>query len=122
VDEISEEDLDFWEAILGRLRSACERKDFADIAEQDVAFHRSILSRARQEDLLAIWSVLVARIWTHFRRTSPKYADAMEIYQEHRDLVDVFRKGDPEASIAALKAHIESDAPLRRPARKKRRS
>jgi DNA-binding GntR family transcriptional regulator len=122
VDEISEEDLDFWEAILGRLRSACERKDFADIAEQDVAFHRSILSRARQEDLLAIWSVLVARIWTHFRRTSPKYADAMEIYQEHRDLVDVFRKGDPDASIAALQAHIESDAPLRRPARKKRRS
>jgi DNA-binding GntR family transcriptional regulator len=123
VKDINEEDLNFWEGILSRLRSACERKDFAEIAEQDVAFHRSILSRARQEDLLAIWSVLVARIWTHFRRTSPKYDNVMDIYQEHRDLVDVFRKGDAEASIAALQAHIESDGPSRsRRPRKKRRS
>jgi DNA-binding GntR family transcriptional regulator len=122
VKEINEEDINFWEGILSRLRSACERKDFAEIAEQDVAFHRSILSRARQEDLLAIWSVLVARIWTHFRQTSPKYPDAMDIYQEHRHLVDVFRKGDPEASITALQAHIESDTPSRTLSRKKRRS
>jgi DNA-binding GntR family transcriptional regulator len=113
IGEICEEDLNRWELILNRLRSACERADFAEIAEQDIAFHRSILSRARQEDLLVIWSALVSRIWTHFRVNNPKYVDPMDIYEEHRQLLDVFRTNDAEEAVAALQSHIESDAPNR---------
>jgi DNA-binding GntR family transcriptional regulator len=102
-----------WEAILSRLRSACERADYAEIAEQDIALHRSFISRSNQDDLLAIWSVLVARIWTHFRETHPKYADLMDIYREHRDLIDVFRKRNGELAVKALQEHIESDVPQR---------
>jgi DNA-binding GntR family transcriptional regulator len=119
IEEISEEDFNHWETILDRLRSACERADFAEIAEQDIALHRSFLSRAPQEDLLTIWSVLVARIWTHFQENNPKYTDPMEIYQEHRDLINVFREGDLDAAVLALQEHIESDAPHRPPLRKK---
>ncbi len=122
ISEVTESDFVQWEAILSRLRSACERADLAKIAEQDIAFHRSILSRSGQEDLLAIWSVLVARIWTHFRENNPKYANAMEIYQEHRNLVSVFRNGDADAAVAALRDHIESDAPHRRALRKRPKS
>jgi DNA-binding GntR family transcriptional regulator len=121
IEEVDDEDFENWESILNRLRSACERGDFAEIAEQDIALHRSFLSRAPQEDLLAIWSVLVARIWTHFRENNPKYADPMEIYQEHCDLINVFREGDPDAAVAALQEHIESDAPRRPPSRKKQK-
>ncbi|MEX0642546.1 MAG: GntR family transcriptional regulator [Pirellulales bacterium] len=122
IGELDSDDFVHWESILSRLRSACERANFAEIAEQDIAFHRSILSRSRQEDLLAIWSVLVARIWTHFRENNPKYSDPMEIYQEHRALLSVFREGDPEAAVAALQSHIESDAPYRPPSRTKPKS
>jgi DNA-binding GntR family transcriptional regulator len=112
IAEVSEDDIRSWEALLDRLHKACQRADYAEIAELDIAFHRSILNRAGQDDLLAIWSVLVARIWTHFREVNPKYADALDIYEEHRLLVDVFSKGDVEASVEALQAHIESDAPF----------
>jgi DNA-binding GntR family transcriptional regulator len=122
VEDINDDDFDRWELILSRMQRACERVDFAEVAEQDIAFHRSIVSRAGQEDLVAIWSVLVARIWAHFRQNNPTYRDPMELYREHRELVDVFRKGDPEASISALRTHIESGAPRRAPSRKKRKS
>jgi DNA-binding GntR family transcriptional regulator len=121
IEEAGKEDFDHWESILKRLRTACERANFAEIAEQDIAFHRSILSRAGFEDLLAIWSALVSRIWTHFRENNPRYADPMEIYQEHRDLLDVFRKGNADKAVAALQSHIESDAP-NPPRRKKLKS
>lgn len=115
IEDINDDDLACWESILSRLRSACERGDLAEIAEQDIALHRSFLSRSHQEDLLAIWSVLVARIWTHFRENNPKYSDPMEIYQEHRDLINVIRDSDADTAVAALQAHIESDAPHQTP-------
>lgn len=111
IEDVTDDDFAYWEAILSRLRSACERADYAEIAEQDIALHRSFISRSNQDDLLAIWSVLVARIWTHFRETHPKYDDIMDIYREHRDLIDVFRKGNVELAVQALQEHIESDAP-----------
>lgn len=120
IEEAAEEDFDHWDSILKRLRTACERADFAEIAEQDIAFHRSILSRAGFEDLLAIWSALVSRIWTHFRENNPRYSDPMEIFEEHRVLLKVFRTGDADKAVAALQSHIESDAP--NPRRKKPKS
>jgi DNA-binding GntR family transcriptional regulator len=79
-----------------------------------------LLQRAGQEDLLAIWSVLVARVRSHFRANNPRYADPLEIYAEHRELIDTFRRGDPEASVKALQEHITSTAPLRSKRSRKR--
>src|SRR5262249_1936544 len=74
-DQINSDDIAQFELILKQMRSACERGDIPEIAEQDVALHRAIIYRSRNEDLLAIWSVLVGRIWTHFREMSPRYPD-----------------------------------------------
>ncbi len=104
--EISEQDLERWEIILVRLKSACERKDYSAIAELDMNLHRSILERAKQPDLIAIWSVIVARIRHHFRKNHQAYEDAMEIYAEHRELIDSFRAGDLEISVKLLEENI----------------
>lgn len=104
--DITEKDFERWEIILVRLKSACERKDYSAIAEQDMALHRSILERAQQPDLIAIWSVIVARIRHHFRKNHQAYENAMEIYAEHRELIDTFRTGDLEKSVKLLEENI----------------
>ena len=105
--EINERDFLAWESILHHLKSACERKDQVAIIQYDLAFHRSILTRAGVPALLTIWQTIVARIRRHFRHATSHYGEnLLEIYEQHRQLVEVFRRGDWEAAIKALEVHI----------------
>lgn len=105
--ELGESDFLMWETILHHLKSACERKDQAAVIQYDIAFHRSILTRAGVPTLLTIWQTIVARIRRHFRHAVVHYgADLLAIYEEHRRLVEVFRGGDRDAAVRALEEHI----------------
>lgn len=105
--EITEADFDLWHEILGKLRAACVARDYAAIAEHDIEFHRSLVGRANQRDLDAIWMSLVARVRSHFWKTQRRdYADPVRIYEEHVELVEVFRGGDVETAVSMLEKHI----------------
>lgn len=105
--ELNETDFAHWRAILERMRSACEAEDYKIIAETDIEFHRSIIRRARQRDLESIWTSLVGRVRSHFWETQRKnYGIAMDIYEEHARIVEVFRAGDVEAAVAFLEERI----------------
>jgi DNA-binding GntR family transcriptional regulator len=105
--EINERDFLAWESILHHLKSACERKDLAGIIQYDLAFHRSILTRAGVPTLLTIWQTIVGRIRRHFHHATAHYGpNQLEFYQQHRRLVEVFRSGDREAAVKALEEHI----------------
>src|SRR5262249_32548916 len=106
-DDIHDDDYKIWDGILQRLRQACQQRDWAACAEQDIAFHRSILERAAQPDLLAIWATIVARLRSYFHQSYRKYnADPMGLYAEHRDIVGTFRTGNKKKSVKALEANI----------------
>jgi GntR family transcriptional regulator, rspAB operon transcriptional repressor len=105
--KINERDFLAWESILHHLKSACERKDLAGIIQYDLTFHRSILTRAGVPTLLSMWQTIVARIRRHFRHATAHYgSDLLEIYEQHRRLVEVFRSGDRDAAVKALEEHI----------------
>ncbi len=107
-DDINDADYRIWESILDRLKEACARRDWATCAEQDIAFHRSILERAGQPDLLAIWATIVARLRSYFRQSYQKYeSDPMELYEEHRRIVDLFRTGNKKKAVKALEQNVE---------------
>jgi DNA-binding GntR family transcriptional regulator len=106
-DDLDAADFAAWDEILGRMRDACARADYHAIAEADLAFHRRLLERAGQPDLIVIWETLVGRIRSHFRRTQKLSADAMEIYEEHRAIVDSFRGRDLAAAVRLLKEKID---------------
>jgi DNA-binding GntR family transcriptional regulator len=89
------------------MKQACVKQDPHTVAECDLAFHRAILSRAAQLDLLVIWETLVGRVRSHFRRTQRQLARLMDIYDEHRELLEVFRGSDEESAVRLLKAKIE---------------
>lgn len=105
-DELQAGDFALWEAILQRMQEACERRDFHAVAEADIAFHRALLERAGQPDLLLIWETLVGRIRSHFRRTQRRYENAMEIYEEHRAILESFRGRELAAATRLLKEKI----------------
>lgn len=105
--EIDDRDFMAWENILHYLKGSCERGELTSIIQYDIAFHRSILTRADVPALMAIWQTIVARIRRHFRHATSQYDDnLMEIYEQHRRLVEVFRAGDRDAAVKALEEHI----------------
>jgi DNA-binding GntR family transcriptional regulator len=105
-DDLREDDFVAWDAILLRMRDACERRDFQAVAEADIAFHRALLERAGQPDLIVIWETLVGRIRSHFRSTQRRFPDALEIYDEHHAILKSFRGRDLAAATRLLKEKI----------------
>ncbi|OWK40583.1 Transcriptional regulator, GntR family [Fimbriiglobus ruber] len=106
-DELDEATFSRWEEILRAMHDACLTQDFHAIAEADVAFHRLILERSKQPDLMVIWETLVGRIHSHFMQVQWRQTRLLNIYDEHRQLLDTFRSKDRAAAIALLSAKIE---------------
>ena len=104
---LQDTDFEQWRAILDRMKAGCESGDLAVVAEQDIAFHRFLVERSGSPDLLAIWSVVVARVRRHFLETHQQYENTMDIYEEHLPLIELFRNGKLEDAVAALEEHIQ---------------
>lgn len=105
-DELNDEDFRVWDAILAEFKQACKAKDCNATVRCDIAFHRSIIRRANQKDLEAIWSAIVARVRSHFWKSHRGYSDLMDLYREHKRIVDAFRAGDKQAAVEALAESI----------------
>lgn len=96
-----------WEDVLRRMRTACEQQDYHTIAEADIEFHRLIIERSAQPDLQVIWETLVGRIHSHFLQVQWRQARLLDIYDEHRQLLDTFRSGDRAAALKNLASKID---------------
>jgi DNA-binding GntR family transcriptional regulator len=105
-DDLDQDDFRLWDEIIGRLKESCKSLDYSGTAENDIAFHRSIIRRTGERELEAIWSAMLARVRSHFWNSHRGYEDLMDVYREHRDIVDVFRSGDKEAAIKSLSDSI----------------
>lgn len=106
-DSIDDRDFRIWDEILHKLERACREGDEEQIVLQDIAFHRSFITRAKQPDLLAIWQTILVRVRGHFREAVHRQRDSLpKVAEEHRELIEVFRKGDKEAALQALEKHI----------------
>lgn len=106
-DQLTEDDFLVWETILNKMKQACEANDFALISEHDIAFHRSLVTRAHSPDLLAIWSAMVSRIRRHFRESHLKYQKPIQIYEEHLPIIVALREGSLIEVLQTIEDHIE---------------
>jgi DNA-binding GntR family transcriptional regulator len=105
--KLTQRDFDNWQAILDRMREACERNDYPAIAEHDIEFHRAILRRAGERDLEQIWMGLLGRVRSHFSNTQRKNYDApIQIHAEHVEILEAFKSGDVERAVRVLAESI----------------
>jgi DNA-binding GntR family transcriptional regulator len=91
-----------WEEILETMHDACLRQDYPGIAEADFAFHRLIFEKAGQPDLLVIWETILGIIRPRFFRTQWRAPQVLNIYEEHRQLLEAFRGNDRAVATRAL--------------------
>ncbi len=91
------------EKILRHFRVAAEFGDLSEVIEFDVAFHRSIIERYREGNLLVLWLPLMTTLALPYSR----HRDLMESYQEHQDILAALKKGDLEKALTLLKTHIQ---------------
>jgi DNA-binding GntR family transcriptional regulator len=106
-DRLDAEAFRRWEAVLADMHAACEHRDFPSMAEADIAFHRLVVACAGEPDLLVIWETLVGRIRSHFLYVQPRQARLLDLYDEHRHLIDTFRAGDRAAALKLLAEKID---------------
>ncbi len=99
---ITSEDLKRLDEKLQLLSKACRRKEFGAIAECDVAFHRSLLECAAEEDLVSIWLPLVTRMIMNYSR----HTDMSQSIDEHREILQSVKEKDLPRAIKALKQNI----------------
>jgi DNA-binding GntR family transcriptional regulator len=104
IKDITPDDLAGWDDILDKMRAACEQEDYPAIVLQDIALHLSFIERAGQPELLDLWLPLVARMRFGYAKY---YHNALEIYDEHRAIVDALRRRDLKATLRALETNIK---------------
>jgi DNA-binding GntR family transcriptional regulator len=107
---LNEDDFNRWEEILERMRAACERGDYGELGQEDIAFHRVLVERAGEPALVKIWSTIVGQVRAYFLRSHMAYTDLMDVYREHAAIVETFRQGDEQASIEYLASRIGDPA------------
>jgi DNA-binding GntR family transcriptional regulator len=103
---LSEGDFQVWDDILRQMKKACQQRNYANTAEQDIVFHRSIIHRTGNDDVIAIWSAIVARLRSYFWESHRRYRDLMDVYREHRSIVNTFRHGTIDQAVMALTGSI----------------
>ncbi len=103
-EKLNERDFKALEEILIRMDLACRNRDEDAIVLCDIAFHRYIIDRAGDPDLLAIWKTILIRVRGHFREEVHGYSG--NDVEDHQRLLDAYRAGDKAAAIKALEEHI----------------
>ena len=97
-EQLTDEDTRQLGEILDRLRAACERDDLLGLVGHDMMFHRSILERTGDRDLMAIWRPIVVRMMLRYST----HRSLMETYEDHRLIYEAIRTRDKKAALKAL--------------------
>ncbi len=103
-DQITQTDINAWDAILIDIKAACEKGDIGALVDHDVRLHQTIVQSHDDQDIFTLWQPITLRMLMQYDRFGD---DLMESYHEHKRLLDAIRDGDKASALAALAANIQ---------------
>lgn len=103
INIISNSQISILEDKLNLIETACRKKELGRVVECDIAFHKSLLECAGEDDLIAIWLPLVSRMIMNYSR----HINMSQSHEEHLEILDAVREKDLKRAIQALKANIQ---------------
>lgn len=99
---LGEPDYEQLYAILRLFEAACRRGKMSQVIEHDMAFHRWIVERPGDADLVQLWLQTIVRMRLRYTR----HADLLDCWAEHQAIVNHLEQGAPIAALSALEANI----------------
>lgn len=87
--------------------AALRRRAFVDAIRQDDAFHRTLSEISGYPLLWRAIEISKAQLDRCRHAMIPREGHAAATLAEHQAILDALRRGDPEASCAAMRAHLD---------------
>jgi len=107
LDQSTEVDWYPLEAALRDLKVAARNGDWDAATVADRRFHEAIVAAANSPRLTRMFKTLMVETAMCLRALERAYTDAEHLVQEHREILDALQAGDREASVSALRAHMD---------------
>jgi len=102
----TEEDLDYLEAITNEMEETM--REGQSLFELAWSFHRRLARLADNSAMAKIVDIIYEMIKIHEQPLYDRYFDPLQEICDHRELVHVLRRRDPEQARAAMKAHLDA--------------
>ena len=114
IDNLTDADMNDLDDIVARLEEAAPAGDLLTLVENDIAFHRLVMSRSGQPHTTQIWGTIAPRIrayfYTHLRGVMPSSGQLAHLAAGHRALLDALVARD-RALVATLLVEHMGDLP-----------
>jgi len=110
LDNLTESDFTALRGIVARMEQAAPAGDLLALVENDIAFHRLVMSRSGQPHTTQIWGSIAPRIrayfYTQLRGVMPSSGQLLHLAAGHRALLDALISRDHERVAALLVEHV----------------
>jgi DNA-binding GntR family transcriptional regulator len=93
-------------SLIDDMRDSALRRDYFEIVDLDLDFHREICSAAGNRRLLTMWGDLVAPTRALLLTKYRLFDDSAEITNGHVILLDAIQQGDQEQAALLLDRHV----------------
>lgn len=99
-----------WDAILKKMRQACDAKDVHGILDQDAAFHQHLLVVAGLESMISLWQAIYGRMREYHRQGNDTLVDLGVVAFVHVRMITSLFAGDERQAERDWQSHLENGA------------
>ncbi|MBK3396578.1 MULTISPECIES: GntR family transcriptional regulator [Methylobacterium] len=92
--------------IVRQMKAAVRRKDWPQVADLDMQFHRRIVDEAGSERLTRSFATLQAETRLCLQMLMGGYSENAALIDEHQLLVDLIERGAVEPALAEMERHF----------------
>lgn len=94
------------EAIIERMKQGVKRKDWNELFNLDMTFHRYLMDLSDNSRILKIYDSLQVQIRTALMHLDEYYSSFDAFYQEHKELLDILKTKDADKVKESIINHI----------------